>query len=221
MARQTRLVLPGLPHLISLRALAALDAFPSAADRERFVALLREAAADAQVKLHALALLPQEVRALVTPGEATALSRCVQAVGRRYVSAYNRSYGRAGTLWAGRFRCAPVEPGAWAMLALRYVDAASAEPGLTSASQRTGGAHDWALADPPEYWMLGNTPFERERAYAELLSEPLSAAVTARFQHCLAGGWICGGAPFVREAQSHSARRAAPRARGRPAGGSR
>jgi len=154
---------------------------------------------------------------LATPDDASALSQWVQSVGRRYVAAYNRAHGRSGTLWSGRFRGAAVEPGAWALWALRFVDGGSAEPGLTSAAQRCGAPRAWPLADPKEYWSLGNTPFERESAYALLLAEPVPEDIAAQLRRCLTGGWVCGHPTFLHGLAPTSTRRPSPRPRGRPA----
>lgn len=208
-----------------LPALAGVHPFPAAADRERFLEVMHESAGGLPLQIHAYALLPQEFRALATPSDEAALSRWVQALGRRYVSAYNKQHGRAGTLWAGRFRCAAVEPGSWTLLALRYVDAAApaidgAGADVSSAGQRLGGTRERPLVDPAEYWALGNTPFERDTAYAALLAEPLSPAVQTRLERCLRGGWVCGEAGFVQRLASgaRSPRRLAPGTRGRPPG---
>jgi putative transposase len=217
MARQLRWVVPGLAHLVSLPALPGLLPFPGAADRERFILAMREAAAAEPLQVHAYALLPHEVRTLATPGNVQAISRWMQAVGRRYVSAYNRLYGRAGTLWAGRFRCAPLQPGPWTLQALLYVDGAAAEAGATSAPERCGAApRAGFLVDPPEYWSLGNTPFERESAYTARLLEPREDAIVARLQRSLTGGWICSDEDFAAQIAAAGARPARPGPRGRP-----
>lgn len=217
MARQHRLVIPGMAHLVSLPALSGLHPFPEATDRARFLTILRDAAAVDSLQVHAYALLPQELRALVTPLAATGLARWIQSIGRRYVSAYNRQHARSGTLWAGRFRSAAMEPGRWTLAALRYVDGASADPGVTSAVHRCGGPRNSALTDPKEYWALGNTPFDRESAYTAQLAEPLDAATVVRMQRCLTGGWVCGDEPFVRRLAAEGGPRVSPRPRGRPA----
>lgn len=216
MARQHRLVLPGLAHLLWLPALAGLHPFPNPEDRARFLDILRDAAAGEKVLVHAYALLPNEWRALATPPEAGALSRWVQSMGRRYVSAYNRHHDRSGTLWSGRFRSTALEPGAWTLSALRFVDGASAEPGVTSACHRCGGPRDAGLVDPEEYWSLGNTPFERESAFAQLLAEPLAETRVARLRRCLTGGWVCGEDTFLRGLVASGKPRTSPRPRGRP-----
>jgi putative transposase len=217
MARQHRLVMPGLPHLLSLPALSGLHPFPDPEDRARFLATLRDTSAAEGVQVHAYALLPGELRALATPANGLALSRWVQAMGRRYVSAYNRRHGRSGTLWAGRFRCAAIEPGAWTLSALRFVDGGSTDAGVTSAAHRCGGPRDGHLVDPQEYWALGNTPFDRESEYSRLLSEPFPDAQVARLRRCLIGGWVCGDDAYVRGLTAHGVDRVGPRPRGRPA----
>jgi putative transposase len=217
MARQHRLVMPGLPHLLSWPALSGLHPFPGLDDRARFLDILRETSGAEGVQVHGYALLATELRALATPTEGAALSRWVQSMGRRYVSTYNRIHARSGTLWAGRFRSAAIEPGAWTLNALRYVDGASTEPGSTSAAQRCGGPRDGTLVDPQEYWSLGNTPFERESEYARLLAEPLSEAQVARLRRCLTGGWVCGDEAYLRRLATTGGPRISPRPRGRPA----
>lgn len=216
MARHARLFIAGRAHLVAMPALQGVDPCPDAEARANLRHLLCETSTEAQVRLHAAALLPHEVRLLATPEAAHRLSEFVQAVGRRYVSAYNRKAGRAGTIWSGRFRASAMAPGEWTLLALRYVDAASGEPDRTAAQQRCGGARLWPLVDPPEYWAMGNTPFERERAYAALLAEPLSPAQIAKLARALSGGWPCGDDAFLRQVESAHARAARPRPRGRP-----
>lgn len=216
MARHARLFMPGCAHLVALSSLSGLDPCPTRDERQQLWQLLCECATAAGVRLHAAALLPDGLRLLGTPSDEQDLSRFVQSVGRRYVSAYNRRHGRSGTLWSGRFRASAVAPGEWTLRALRWVDEASAEPDRTSAEQRRGGPRHWPLVDPAEYWALGNTPFERERAYAALLAEPLPAAHVDRLIRSLSGGWPCGSEAFLRDVESLHARPSRPRPRGRP-----
>ncbi len=219
MARLPRLEWPGQLHLVVLRghgALVGAGVFADDVDRQVFIAALREAAGVEAARVHAYALRPDEVLLLVTPDEAGALGRLVQAVGRRYVSAYNRRHGHRGSLWAGRFHSAVVEAGEPALAALRLVDGACSEAGASSAGHRTGAARENWLVDPPEVWRLGNTPFEREAAYRQLLATGLPPAQAEVLRRAALGGWALGSAPFVAAAERSTARPAAPRPRGRP-----
>jgi putative transposase len=213
MARLPRLVVPGLAHYVVQRGHNRGPVFTDAEDRAEFLRALREAAAAQQVVVHAYALPDDELQLLVTPSSAPALSRMMQTLGRRYVSAYNRRHGRSGTLWEGRFRCAVVEPGAWLLAALCLVDS---QPGVTSAGHRTGAMRDPLLTDPAEFWRLGNTPFEREAAWRARLAQPLPPAETEALRHAALGGWAVGSAAFPARIASAGSRPVRPRPRGRP-----
>ena len=216
MARLPRLVVAGQAHLIVQRGHSGTAVFADEVDRAAYLAALREAAAAERVQVHAYALLPTEVLLLVTPAERLALSRLMQALGRRYVAAHNRRHGRSGTLWDGRFRCGVVEPGATRLQALCLIDGAAADPGITSAAHRLGGPREGLLIDPPEYWQLGNTPFEREAAYRRLLDTGVAAAPAARLRSAALGGWAAGSADFRAGLAAATSRPTQPRPRGRP-----
>ena len=219
MARLSRLEVPGQVHYLIQRAhggLGARGVFADAQDREAFLAALQEAATTEQVQLHAYALLGHEVQLLATPAVPGALGRLVQAVGRRYGSAYNRRHQHRGTLWDGRYRCAVLEAGTRRLAALRLVDGQSAEAGYTSAAHRCGTARSALLTDLPELWALGNTPFEREAAYRALLQSGLPGADAQALRQAALGGWAAGSAAFAATVAQATARPARPRARGRP-----
>ena len=219
MARLRRLEWPGQAHYVIQRghgALSARGVFADAIDRSHFLAALSDAARAEAVQLHAYALLPHELHLLVTPTAPGALGRLMQALGRRYVSAYNRRHGHRGSVWEGRFRCAVVQPGATRLAALQLVDGQSTEAGWTSGGQRTGGNRDPVLIDPPEWWALGNTPFEREAAYRGRLMQGLPATQALALRQAALGGWAAGSAMFAAQVAEATARPAQPRARGRP-----
>lgn len=220
MARLPRLVLPAVPHLAVQRSLAGTPAFVDDDDRVRYAEVLREALATERVALHAYALADREVLLLATPSQAESLGRLMQAIGRRYVSAYNRRHGRRGPLWEGRFRAGPVEPGASVLDAMLWIEHHGASGARTSAEHHTGVRRDPLLTDPAEYWQLGNTPFERENAWRERLGHGVRAELDARLRSSALGGWAFGSAGFVAAAGT-AGRPAAPRPRGRPPGSRR
>jgi len=216
MSRLPRLVVPHCAHYVVQRGHSGRPVFADDADRQAFLAALREAAAAQRVAVHAYALLDTEVHLLATPPDAVSLGRMVQTLGRRYVSAYNRRHDRSGTLWDGRFRCAVVEPGSWQLAALRLIDGL---PGPTSAAHRAGELRDAMLADPPEFWNLGNTPFEREAAYRALLVQGVPPSQAAALRSAALGGWAVGSGAFMAQLAAQTARPVRPRPRGRPAAG--
>ncbi len=216
MARLPRLVVPDHAHYLIQRGHPGRRVFVDQPDRQAGLAALREAAAATGVRLHAWALLDDEMQLLATPPDSAALSRFVQVVGRRYVSAYNRRHGLTGTLWEGRFRCAVVEPGATLRQVLLLVDGAAADPGVTSAHLRLGSRADPLLVDLPEYWQLGNTPFEREAAYRSLLAAGLPASTAESLRRAAWGGWALGSAVFVAALGARIRRPMQARRPGRP-----
>jgi putative transposase len=218
MARLPRLVLPGHAHWVIQRGHGGRPVFTDDADRTAFLAALREAAPAHGVQVLAWALPGHEVQLLLVPAEATALSAVVQAVGRRFVAGYNRRHGCAGTLWDGRFRAAAVEPGTVLLDVLTAIDGLPLASGQTSLAQRLGGRPDALLTDPPEFWLLGNTPFDREASYRRRVAEGLPAARLAAWRQAALGGWPIGGAAFQAGAADAAQRPAHPRKPGRPRG---
>jgi putative transposase len=225
MARLKRLAAAAHLHLVTLRGHNGQPIAADDSDRVDLIAALREAAAVHRVAVHAYAVLTCRLLPLLTPGTDQALGKAMQAFGRRYVAQHNRRHQRSGTLWEGRFRAALIEPGDWALSAMVHVDRQPQDSGLcdsaadfrwSSAAHHLGLAREAMLVDPPDYWALGNTPFEREGRFAGRLAEGLSldqaAALALASQH----NWAVGGEGFLAELAAAIGRPLTPRARGRP-----
>ena len=216
MARLPRLVVPGQAHHLVQRGHNAQPVFIDDEDRRQYLTALRDALRAHEVVLHAYALLDGAVQLLLRPSSESALSRMVQALGRRYVAGFNRRHGRSGTIWEGRFRAGVVQQGQPTLQSMLMIDALPQDRRWSSAPHRLGLGRDALVSDPPEYWQLGNTPFEREAAYAALLAQGLDAAVQRRIEHAAANGWALGSAQFLADMALQSGRPVRPRARGRP-----
>ena len=225
MARLSRLVVPDLAHHLLQRGHNAQPVFADDEDRRLYLAALRESARSQAVVLHAYALLNNEVQLLLRPPSEAALSRMMQALGRRYVAGFNRRHGRSGTLWEGRFRAGVVQDGPWVLQNMLLIDTLPVQRGLadapshaawSSAPHRLGLRRDPLVTDPPEYWTLGNTPFEREAAYAALLARGLGGAERQRIEHAAANGWAIGSPQFLEQTAALLGRPVRPRPRGRP-----
>jgi putative transposase len=220
MARRPRLVVAGLAHYVIQRGHSERVLFEGPAARAGFLSCLNRGAEAEAVLLHAYVLLDHEVHLLVTPSTADGLGRLVQAVGRYYVSAHNRQNLSSGTLWDGRFRACVLEPGPCRLAALRLIHGLATEVLDGSAPQRLGWAgRDAApvsLHDLPEFWQLGNTPFEREAAYGKLLSQGLPTGVAEKLRRAALGGWAVGTPAFVSDLEQTTGRAAQAQRRGRP-----
>ena len=228
MARLKRLVLPGSAHHVIQRAAHGSLAFGSDVDRELFMLALRRSSAEHRVSVHAYALLDEHFQLLATPTETDGLSRMMQALSRFYVSPFNRRHGRRGALWEGRFRAAPVGGAEYLLRCMRYIEQAPRrggwlgpldEFGWSSAAEHLGRrVTTTPCVVPPDsaYWQLGNTPFEREAAYAKLLELPLQSGTVAEVEATTAKGWALGSGEFIASLAAESSRRPVARVRGRP-----
>ncbi len=227
MARLPRLCLPGLPHLLRQRGHSDSVVFLDDADRQTYLAALREAAALQRLPVQAYALLHSELLLLLTPEQPDSLGRLLQSVGRRYGAAFNRRHGRSGGLWDGRFRATVVEPGPELLAAMAWVELGPQRCGLaarpqdwawSSAPHHLGQSREAWLVDPAEYWALGNTPFERQAVWQRRLEEGQGEAQTQRFEEASRKGWALGSGAFLAQVAASTTRPVAPRPRGRPRG---
>jgi putative transposase len=224
MARLKRFAAPGHPHYVLQRAASGGSAFLDDEDRLRYLELLALLSREYAVDIHAYLLLPCAVHLVATPHDADALSRLIQALGRRYVPGFNRRHARMGSPWQGRFTSAPVDGSTALIDCMRYLEqapvrerlAASAEEyGWSSASHHVGRSPSDMLVDHAAYWRLGNTPFEREAAYRRLLAEPIRDSDAARLSGVLTG-WPVGSPSFLNEVALQSGRRSMQKSAGRP-----
>ena len=227
MARLPRLAVAGQPHLVLLRGLEHQAIVRDDVDRRACLAALSEATLLHHVALHAYLLMDDRLRLLVTPPATGSLGLAVQDFGRRYVGSFNRRHGRRGTLWDGRFRATVVQPGALALQAMLFVDTEAVRAGLvdaaaqhrwSSAAHHLGRHRDPLVSTLADYWQLGNTPFERESAYARRLSEGLSEGDATRFADACCKGWAVGDVAYLARLAEAVRRPVLPRPRGRPAG---
>jgi putative transposase len=79
-----------------------------------------------------------------------------------------------------------------------------------------GLRHDRLLTPHPLYWALGNTPFDREAAYAELVRAGVSGADQATLTDATLHGWAIGDARFLESLQKTTDRRVHKARPGRP-----
>lgn len=225
MARLTRLSVADCPHHVLLRGHNRQPVFQDDEDRARFLALLQAHAQAQRVAVHGYVLLDSRIHLVLTPAQAPGLALLMQALGRSYVRYHNDRHARSGTLWEGRYRSAPMEAGPYQLPCLAWLDGMPVREGLcVRAADWPWGSHrhyvglvvDRVVTPPPGYWGLGNTPFAREAAYAEMVHAGLGAELMHAFERLAQSGWPLGGPAFLSELEKLGGRRAAPRPAGRP-----
>jgi putative transposase len=227
MARLPRLSLAGHVHHVVQRGHNRQDIVLDEADRERWKAFLADAAVTHGVDVHAWLLLRDHFHLVITPSEPQALGRMMQALGRRHAAEFNRRHGRSGTLWEGRFRSSLVQAGDWVLDCMLYVESHGArhhgsveqatQGPWSSVSHHLGRWRDPLVVEPPAWWALGNTPFEREAAWRGRLEAMLSPAVVERITQASRRGWPIGDEAFLAHLALLLGRPVVPRPRGRPA----
>ena len=225
MARLPRLTLPGYPHHVIQRGNNRQLIFASAADYRHLLGLLQENAKKFDVAIHAYVLMGNHFHLLATPHADKGLPLLMQAVGRSYVRYFNDLQGRTGTLWEGRYRSTLIQTDRYLMACMAYIDlnpvragiAAEARDYLWSSHGHYIGLHTDKLITPhPLFWDLGNTPFAREAAYADLVRAGISKDQQLALTSSVLSGWALGEAQFVADLQKHTARRVQKDQPGRP-----
>ncbi|TFV98687.1 transposase [Oxalobacteraceae bacterium OM1] len=225
MARLPRLVLPQQPHILIQRAIDQLTVFRDADDFAVYLRWLREAARQFKVAVHAYVLLPNEVQLLASPADETGLAKMMQWLGRHYVPYFNAKYGRAGTLWQGRYRATLVDPDPYLLLCTQYIETAPVRAGLAATAadypwssnlHHIGLKPDPVVTEHASYWLLGNTPFDREGAYKNLLEQGLSSAQLRLLDDSAHKGWPLGSEHFKTALGKKVSRPVVPGRRGRP-----
>ncbi|MGB3423215.1 MAG: hypothetical protein WBF84_00750 [Castellaniella sp.] len=242
MARLPRLYAPRVPQLVQARfarPLAPADAPAPAAALDRIGGWLAEetgraaatpnaghagsAAIAGTVALHAWVVLPDRITLLATPGDETALSRLMQALGRRMGSGLVRA-----RVYAGRYRNALLEPGRWVLPAMIWLESLPVSTGQVGAATQwpwssaaehaglsSGGARP-ILTDHPDYWREGDTPFARQAAWRNRLATGPGESQSLPIEAALSGQWALGEKIFLTHLGRLASRRVSPAPRGRP-----
>lgn len=226
MARLTRLTVARQMHFVVQRGHGLAPVFVDDTDRRAYLDALQQAAHTHQVAVHAFVLLDDQVQWLATPQEATGLSRVVQAIGQRFVGAFNRRHGLRGTRWEGRFRSAVVDAASLGVSLGVLMEQGAPATGLafeavdwpwSTARHHLGLERVAWIVDTPMLWRLGNTPYEREAAYANALNQSPDENLKQAVTNAAARGWALGDDAFIQRMQFGLDRPIRPRRRGRPA----
>ena len=225
MARLPRLSLAGYAHHLIQRGNNRQAVFANDADRRFFLDLLAEHAKQWEVAVHAYVLMDNHFHLLATPSTDDGLAKMMQAVGRRYVRYFNDRQRRTGTLWEGRFKSCLIQSERYLLACMAYIDlnpvraGMVAQPGAyvwSSYANHTGERQEPWLTPHPLYWELGNTPFAREMAYANLVQSGIASVQQAALTDATLRGWALGEPEFVADLQKHTSRRVSKSKAGRP-----
>jgi len=225
MARQPRLIVPQQPHHLIQRGNNRQLIFRDDADYQRFLVWLKECARFYDVAIHSYVLMPNHIHLLVTPADATGLALMMQKLGRFYVPWFNHKYERTGGLFEGRFRTSLIDSDRYFMTCSRYIELNPVRAGLSIAPESyawSSYAHhagiklDTLVSDHTLFWQLGNTPFQREAAYIDMVAQGLTTEEVEFITVAILRNHPLGSNSFKSALEQKTQRQILPAKRGRP-----
>ncbi|MGA1733967.1 MAG: transposase [Burkholderiaceae bacterium] len=153
-------------------------------DREQYFRAFCQSALGRGLIVHGWCLLESEAHWMVCPQRNDALSAVLQQTGRRYVRHFNGRWALRGSPWEGRYRSYWIDAQAYGLELLSWLEWRPLQLGLgeqllawrwTTGSLVLGHRQQSSAAPfrpIDSYWQLGNTPFEREARFSELIRDP-------------------------------------------------
>jgi len=121
MARLARLVIPGLPHLVTQRGNRRQQTFFNDGDYEAYIELMAAWCTEHGVEIWSYCLMPNHVHLIAVPQTEDGLRRAIGEAHRRYTRRINFREKWRGYLWQGRFASFVMdEP--YLLAAARYVE---------------------------------------------------------------------------------------------------
>jgi putative transposase len=225
MARQPRLYAAGYAQLVSIQFSDVAQQLSQPLLDQRYqnmTAWLGEAAPLCNASNHGWSITPSALYLLATPTNDKSVPSLVQALGRKLAAQL-----KLGGVFSGRYHATIPPPGLWVLPALIWLEqqpvreklVEDAESWPWSSARVHAGAASQAISwlqPHPDYWLCGNTPFDRQANYRKRLDEGLPALTDKRISFCLNGQWALGDASFIAELQKIATRRVSPGHRGRP-----
>jgi putative transposase len=175
-------------------------------DQELYLGLLGELSPAFGCSLHAYVLMTNHVHLLVTPERMDGLSLLMKHLGQRYVQYINRTHGRTGSLWEGRFRSSIVDSEAYLLRCYRYIElnpvracmvATPANYPWSSHGFNARGIPSTMLVPHEQYLALGLNADERTENYRRLFDKEMSEEEIQEIRDAVNGGFVLGREAFA------------------------
>lgn len=120
MARKSRIHFIGAHYHVLLRGNGGNDIFFEPADRETFLALLKENIQRFNFRIHAFCLMTNHVHLALEVGEVP-LSKIIQNISFRYTRLINKKKQRIGHLFQGRFKAILIDADSYLLQLIQYI----------------------------------------------------------------------------------------------------
>lgn len=218
MPRRARIRAPGIPLHIVQRGNNRAACFYHGEDYLTYLHHLAALSRRFECAVHAYVLMTNHVHLLLTGATAEGPSLLMKHLGQRYVQYVNRTYGRSGTLWEGRFRSSLVQDAVYLLVCHRYIELNPVRAGMVpepaayawSSHRANAGLEDSDVVTPHvEYLALGATPIDRADAYRQLFDEALATDDLNEVRSAVNGGFAFGNDRFKLEIESMLGKRVA------------
>ena len=223
MARLPRFVIIGQAQHIIWRGNNRNPIFGAEDDYRFFLEKLKQACEKHGVQPHAYVLMTNHVHLLMSPNDASGLSKVMQMLGRYYVQYFNFQYRRTGTLFEGRYKASLIDSETYLLSCMRYIElnpvrasmvAHASEYPWSSYRHNAMGEDNALLTEHTLYQCLGTSAEQRQSAYRELFKAHLSDGLLAQIRESTNKSWVLGTEQFKHRMESQLNRRLVPAARG-------
>ena len=122
MPRKPRFNIVGLPQHVIQRGNNREPCFFSEHDYRCYLEALEDVVVKYDCRIHAYVLMTNHVHMLISPMVDHGISQMMQALGRRYVYYVNKTYGRSGALWEGRYKSCLIDSDNYLLICMRYIE---------------------------------------------------------------------------------------------------
>ena len=207
MPRTARVVVPGTALHVIERGNNRGRCFFRESDREAYLHYLGRFAPRCGCLVHAYCLMSNHVHLLVTPQTQEACGLLMKHLAQHYVQYVNRTHGRTGTLWEGRFRSCVAASERYVLACYRYIELNPVRAGIVSrpdeyrwSSFRANarGEGDGLLDPHPAYLALSERDAPRQRQYRGLFDSALDPRLIDEIRSATRNGFALGAARIPR-----------------------
>ena len=225
MSRRPRVVIPGVPLHIIQRGNNRQACFGSEKDYRRYLEWLGEYSQKECCQIHAYALMTNHVHLLVSSEETSGFGNLMKRLGQRYVQYFNRTHGRSGTLWEGRFRSSLLEAEPYLLICQRYIELNPVRAGMVkhpvdypwSSYHANANNQSSDMVHPHDvYQKLGKTMKERSAVYKELCEMEIKPDIMDRIRTATNANYVLGNNHFTKNVEKQLGRRVTFGKSGRP-----
>ena len=219
MPRQPRINLPDVAQHVIQRGNNKEPCFFNADDYAMYLSKMEEYSKKYDVAIHAYILMPNHVHLLLTPKVENAISKFMQALGRYYVQYINRTYGRSGTLWEGRYRATVVGSDAYFLQVSRYIELnpvrakkvlKPSDYPWSSYQHNAMSNHSDLITAHSSYLSLGKNNLDRKFTYCHFVNRTMPLSLVTRIRDFTNKSWAIGDDAFIDQIEQQLSRRLSP-----------